>query len=321
MRKLFCAAVLFLGLLQGTPAQTIPKELWGKWIVRSEIPTTTISCWGEKEAKGLIGTQLEYSVGLFRWQGVVTENPNAETTTLTAAQFHDENSGGSANGSQVTFTQLGINADKATQVRIQHPDANITGATVEIPGDNVLIKDQRTIIFSVCNVYFQAERSTHAAKSLAAQRCGIDDSEPAHRFFAKPDEEHGWSEYRNIKDVPELQLEVGHFASVWEGLDGKGFIRLEEPGEDFAAYTGYCFDKAGRLVALGFELRTAWGWGYREEGPVVNGSLKRQSSQFFDMKNEATITRPEQAGDIPDALKPHLYIQKSRLPFAMLLPK
>lgn len=281
MRKLFCTVVLFLGLLRGTSAQTIPKELWGTWIVSREIPTTTISCWGEKEAKTLIGTELEYSVGFFRWQKVVTENPKAETTTVAATQFHDENSGGSANGSQVTFQQLGIGAEKATHVTIQHPDAEITGSTVEIPGDNVLIKDQHTIIFSVCNVYFQAERSARTIQSFAAQRCGIDDQQPAYRLFAKPGGEHGWREYRSVKDVPELQLEVGQFVSFWEGVDGKDFIKLEEPGEDFAAYTSYCFDKAGRLVALGFELRTAWGWGYREEGPVLNGSFEAPNFRVF----------------------------------------
>lgn len=34
-----------------TPAQTIPQQLWGKWVVTREIPTTTISCWGSAEAK------------------------------------------------------------------------------------------------------------------------------------------------------------------------------------------------------------------------------------------------------------------------------
>ena len=98
-------------------------------------------------------------------------------------------------------------------------------------------------------------------------------------------------------------------------------IRMEEPGEDFAAYTDYCFDKDGQLVALKFVLRTAWGWGFREEGPVMKGQLITQTSEFFDTSSEAPVKRPEQADDIPDALKPSLYVRKSRLPFAKLLPK
>ena len=163
MRKLLYLMALLLGVLRANAAQTIPKELWGTWVVRREVPTTTISCWGEKEAKTLIGTEIEYSATLFRWNKVATKNPDAKITTVTADQFHDQNSGGSSNGSQVNLRQLGIKTDKVTQVMVRHPDANITGATIEIPGDTVLIKDKNTIIFSVCQVYFEARRSVSAA--------------------------------------------------------------------------------------------------------------------------------------------------------------
>lgn len=159
MKRILYLMVMFFALLKSTPAQTIPKELWGKWIVRREVPTTTISCWGQEEAKTLIGTQIEYSVNFFRWRRLVTNNPTARITTVSADQFHNENSGMGTNSSQVTFRQLGIKADKATQVVIQHPAANITSATTEIPGDSVLIKDANTIIFAVCSLYFEAERS------------------------------------------------------------------------------------------------------------------------------------------------------------------
>jgi hypothetical protein len=159
MKRMFYPIVMFLGLLRTTPAQSIPKELWGRWVVRKEVPTTAIACWGEEQAERLIGTEVEYSAGSFRWREVVTKNPTAEITTLTAKQFHDENSGRGTNSSQITFEQLGINSGKVTQVIIHHPAANITKATVEIPGDSVLIKDKNTIIFSVCSVYFEAERS------------------------------------------------------------------------------------------------------------------------------------------------------------------
>jgi hypothetical protein len=159
MRKTLYLLALRFSLLRAISAQTIPKELWGTWVVRREVPTTTISCWGEKEAKTLIGTKIEYSATLFRWNKIARKKPNAETTTITADQFHDQNSGRGSTGSQVNLQQLGIKTDKVTQVMVSHPDANITGATNEIPGDSVLIKDKNTIIFSVCQVYFEAKRS------------------------------------------------------------------------------------------------------------------------------------------------------------------
>jgi hypothetical protein len=158
MKKMLYLMILVLGLVRTISAQIIPKELWGTWTIRREVPTTTISCWGEKEAKKLIGTEIEYSAQLFRWDKVTVNNPTAEKTTISAQQFHDENSGGGANDSQVTFQQLGIKEGKVVQVVIRHPPASITGATIEIPGDSVLLKDKDTITFSVCNVYFEAHR-------------------------------------------------------------------------------------------------------------------------------------------------------------------
>jgi hypothetical protein len=170
---------------------------------------------------------------------------------------------------------------------------------------------------------FAATISAHAStvKSPTAQQCEVEQDRPAQRIFADPDGKHGWSEYRSVKDVPELQLGFGQLARFWAGPDGKALIRLEEPGEDFNAYTDYCFGKTGHLLSLRFELQTAWGWGFREEGPIVNGTLRSRTSEFFNTKDGLLVTRPEQADDVPDALRPHLYARKSRLPFAQLLSK
>jgi len=170
---------------------------------------------------------------------------------------------------------------------------------------------------------FAATISAHAStiKSQTAQQCEVEQDRPAQRIFADSDGQHGWREYRSVKDVPELQLGFGQLARFWAGLNGKALIRLEEPGEDFNAYTDYCFGKTGHLLSLRFELRTAWGWGFREEGPVLNGTLRPRMSEFFNTKDEQPVTRPEQADDVPDALKPQVYVQMSRLPFAQLLSK
>jgi hypothetical protein len=161
MRKVVYLAAIFLGLLTPSVAQTVPKELWGTWIVRRVVPTPTISCWGEKEAKALLGTEIEYSAAFFRWNTVVTKNPKAETKIITAVEFHADNSGGGANDSQVNFQQLGIKTDRVAQVVIQHPNEATRAATTEIPGDHALIKGKNRIIFSVCNVYFEAERRSN----------------------------------------------------------------------------------------------------------------------------------------------------------------
>jgi hypothetical protein len=159
--------------LAATPprAPTIPEELLGKWVVTRLIPTETISCWSYGKAKRIVlRTEIEYSPGFFRWKNIVTKHPTASVTGVTAAQFHDENSGQGLQSSQVTFRQLGIKANEATEISVQHAPANLTGATVEIPGDHVLVKDKNTIIFSVCNVYFEATRIISNASTGKRQR-------------------------------------------------------------------------------------------------------------------------------------------------------
>ena len=143
----------------------IPSQIWGKWVVIRKIPTTTISCWDDTEAKKLLGSELEYSEKVFRWKDVVIADPAAEVENVSAEQFHDQNSGTGANSSQVTFRQLGIKAKHVLRVSIQHPPAKITGATVEIPGDQILVKNRDTIIFGACNIYFEAKRAAMDASA------------------------------------------------------------------------------------------------------------------------------------------------------------
>ena len=139
-------------------AQNIPQELVGKWIVQREIPTRTISCWGKKEAKAIIGTEIAYTTDFFRWKRLVIEHPAVEVAVVSAEQFQTDNSSPSANGSQISFTQLGITIPRAKQVTIKHPPAKVTDATTEIPGDIVLLKNHDALVFSVSNIYFEAKR-------------------------------------------------------------------------------------------------------------------------------------------------------------------
>ena len=74
-------------------------------------------------------------------------------------------SGQGSRSSQVTFSQLGMKEKEALLISIHHPPANITGAMVEIPGDEVLAKNKDAIIVSACNVYFEAKRVSKDPRS------------------------------------------------------------------------------------------------------------------------------------------------------------
>jgi hypothetical protein len=138
-----------------TPAQSIPKSLLGSWTVRRELPASTISCWAQDQADKLIVTEIEYSADTLRWRDIGAINPEVEVKTVTANQFMTDNSGSQ---SYVDFKVLGIQANEATEISLKHTNSKEWEGTSEIPGDNVLIKNPDTIVFSVCNVYFEAER-------------------------------------------------------------------------------------------------------------------------------------------------------------------
>jgi hypothetical protein len=163
MARSFLFLALLFSCIGFSAGQDIPAQLQGKWIIKRILPTSTISCWSYKEARRIVGTEIEYTANSFRWKDKITSNPVVTVTTLDAERLHDENSGGGANDSQVSFRELGIGSATLTEVRFSHRDASITGATIEVPGDRVLLKAENTLILSVCNVYFEARRKSVSA--------------------------------------------------------------------------------------------------------------------------------------------------------------
>lgn len=56
------------------------------------------------------------------------------------------------------FKQLGILRPGTTLIDLSHDQIESIDGADNFPGDRVLIKAKNTIIFSVCNVYFEARR-------------------------------------------------------------------------------------------------------------------------------------------------------------------
>ena len=160
----FLLSATGFGQTNTTVTVTIPGELRGKWIVERQLNTRTISCWGDRDAKKVLHTRIEYSPSAITWRKLRVNAERVTTKTVSAVQFQEENSSPSASGSQIDFQQLGIKADAVRQITIEHPPAQISRATTEFPGDDVLLKSSDTMIFSVCNVYFEAIRMGSAQK-------------------------------------------------------------------------------------------------------------------------------------------------------------
>lgn len=143
-----------------TAAEPLPARLAGTWRISRVLPTTNVTCWGEKEARPLVGSTLTYSQHRMRWRDGFVPLSGITTRTVTAAEFLRENSG---SGGAARFEQLGIRAGSVLEVDMQHEDMDITGATTEVPGDSVLLAGSNRIVVSACGVYFEATRTKKPA--------------------------------------------------------------------------------------------------------------------------------------------------------------
>jgi hypothetical protein len=139
--------------------------------------------------------------------------------------------------------------------------------------------------------------------------------------FAKVDDQAPWREYKRLEEVPDLANGFGSSAEMWIGPGNLTFIRMVEPGEDFDAYTDYCFSSRGKLLQVGYELRTAWGWAFSMGGPVEDGSIRAHAKGFVNTSTGKPIAKPESSDDVRQVLKPTLYMDTKQLPFSNLLSK
>jgi len=143
--------VMFLGVAVGSVhAQAVPPSLLGKWRVVKIIPTHNDQCWDEARAKTMLGSILTYQPHAMVWSGGSVDIAEALSRTQTRRSFQDEY--------QVSFDELGIKAASVTEIDLQHEDADVTGATTEIPGDTILLAGPGRILVSACRVYYEAVR-------------------------------------------------------------------------------------------------------------------------------------------------------------------
>jgi hypothetical protein len=91
-----------------------------------------------------------------------------------------------------------------------------------------------------------------------------------------------------------------------------------QPGSKYWIYVTYCFSAAGQLENVSFILNSST-WGYRLDGTVTQGALQAQTSYFFNNYSGDKIAKPDGADALADAMKPTLYLETSKLPFAALL--
>jgi hypothetical protein len=149
-----------LGLVAVTSlAEPLPKDLAGSWRITRLLPTSNAACWSVGKAMPLIGSTLTYSEHKMTWKGGDIPLNGIATRMVDNNELLAE----SGSGSGVSFSQLEIKKSSVLEVNFQHEDADITGASTEVPGDSVLVAGPNRIVASACGIYFEAMRLGAAA--------------------------------------------------------------------------------------------------------------------------------------------------------------
>jgi hypothetical protein len=152
VRTAACAALMATAMAATTSAEPLPSQLAGTWRITRVLPTKNTACWDTSQAEPLIGSTLTYRSSAMRWRGGEVPLEGIDTRQVTDEEFRKESDG-------VDFEQLGIRSARVLEVDLQHEDADITGASTEVPGDSILLVGPGRIIVSACGVYFEATRS------------------------------------------------------------------------------------------------------------------------------------------------------------------
>ena len=147
-RALPCLGLAFAAAFPNP--QSMPLAIRGEWRIVKILPTANVACWDNDRAKTLLNSTLRYAPGAMHWRGGEVPIPEVLTRTLTAGDFLDEY--------KVRFTELGIHTPSVTEIDLQHEDADITGATTEVPGDTILLAAPGRIVVSACGIFFSAVR-------------------------------------------------------------------------------------------------------------------------------------------------------------------
>ena len=167
LRCLTVALAVPLFLVGSIAAEPLPSRLQGTWRITRVLPTTNNACWDKTQAQPLVGSTLTYRDDSLRWRGGAVPLQDITTRMVTDDEFRKENSG---SDTPANFAQLGIRARTVLEVDLQHEDADITGATTEVPGDSVLLAGPNRLVVSACGVYFEATRNAAGLTHTSLRR-------------------------------------------------------------------------------------------------------------------------------------------------------
>ena len=150
-------ALVVLGGPRMTCAQ-MPKQLVGCWQTTRTLHTSNLQSLSPAEARTFLGRKLRFSESLARSGDTVLQSPQYYVRRVSASDFAD--------AFTITLKDIGITENSAVEVDIYRGKNQLT----EFPGNLVLLKDKRTILWNWRGIFFEARRCTAPSLPATAKR-------------------------------------------------------------------------------------------------------------------------------------------------------
>jgi|SRR5581483_197381 len=144
-------AVVLAGFLivlatRNTAHAQMPKELGGCWLTTRALKTSNVQSLAPAEAHTFLGRKLKFSPTLARSGDAVLQSPQYYVRQVRDEDFTDAFS--------IPLKDIGITGNSAVEIDIYRDKNQLT----EFPGNLVLLKDKRNIVWNWRGVFFEAKR-------------------------------------------------------------------------------------------------------------------------------------------------------------------
>ena len=147
-----------LGLAGATASfAQMPKELGGCWQTTKALETSNLRSLSPAEARAFLGRKLTFSPSLAQSGDTIFRSPQYYVRHVADADFAD--------AFMIHLKDLGISGQSAVEIDIYRQKNQLS----EFPGNLVLLKNNRTIIWNWRGVFFEASRCSPPGRPAACK--------------------------------------------------------------------------------------------------------------------------------------------------------
>jgi hypothetical protein len=128
-------------------SKQVNETFYGNWIVKSDIKTSAVSAYGQREIDKMMNKKISFSKDLAIFDTVSNPTPKYAKTEYTEETFKQSTG--------LSLKEIGIKDKKATSIDVYDKNSQYWAAS---PASHFIIKDKNTLILADQNQYFEVIR-------------------------------------------------------------------------------------------------------------------------------------------------------------------